>query len=61
MAEGFTTDHVLRRVELPVWHAGPFKRSFWSGLGLGKRQAFFVQTWRCTDCGYLESYGRHER
>ena len=58
MEQGFIANHVMRRIEAPVWYAGAFERSFWSGLSLGKRKRFYVQTWRCAGCGYLEAYAQ---
>ena len=58
MEEGFTTDHVMRRVELPIWYSGIFQRTFWGGLGLRKRDSYYVRTMRCTECGFLEWYAK---
>ena len=61
MEEGFTLD--LGHANTPkaaAWVSGPperaFEQSFWMGTklkGKGKRQ---ICTFRCTRCGYLESY-----
>ena len=56
MEEGFVGDSIRHQVVAPFWYSGAFKISFWGGLGLRKRKRYYVQTWRCTGCGYLESY-----
>ncbi|HAB18326.1 MAG TPA: hypothetical protein PLX89_05895 [Verrucomicrobiota bacterium] len=38
------------------WIAGPPEKSVWMGLKLADRPRFSVVTFRCTSCGYLESY-----
>lgn len=58
MELGFVADATYGGLRMPVWYSGPFKRSFWSGLGLRKRKAFYVQTMRCTACGFLEQYAK---
>lgn len=58
MELGFVVDRTYGGHLLPAWYSGVFKRTFWGGLGLGKRKSFYVQTLRCTACGYLESYAR---
>jgi hypothetical protein len=35
---------------------GEPERSFWTGLKSKKDQVIAVVTFRCPDCGYLESY-----
>jgi hypothetical protein len=37
------------------WHPGKPIRKWW-GLKVDKRQRREIATWRCTSCGYLESY-----
>ena len=38
-----------------TWSGGEPRRSFWMGLK-ATEEAFETRTWRCTGCGYLESY-----
>lgn len=56
MAEGFVLDenHGWRRPS--NWVAGAPVRSWFTGTNLRGKQKIPVQTWRCTRCGYLESY-----
>jgi hypothetical protein len=58
MEQGFVADatHPHRYSQLAVWYSGAPTRSFWGGLNLRDRTRFYVQTWRCSECGYLESY-----
>ncbi len=57
MEEGVSLDHGHGNVLLPAeWLEGPPERSFWFGLKTKGREKFAVRTFRCTRCGYLESY-----
>jgi hypothetical protein len=42
------------------WVEGPPERSFWTGLKLKDRAVLPVTTYRCAECGYLESYATVE-
>jgi hypothetical protein len=55
MEQGFVLNRV-HEVTAPHWYSGMFKRTFWGGVDLKNRKRFYVQTWRCTECGYLEAY-----
>lgn len=55
MELGFTAD--LSGRVAPVWNAGPLRWSVFGTL-LRKRARFYVQTLRCVQCGYLESYAK---
>jgi hypothetical protein len=57
MEVGFVGDAVQGRIVRPaVWYSGRPEWSFWGGLKLKERKMIYVQTLRCTSCGYLESY-----
>ena len=43
-------------VKQQEWFEGEPVKSFWSGLKLKGREHHVVRTFRCTRCGYLESY-----
>ena len=61
MEQGFVfahTAHSSRRVS--HWAAGPPLKSFWLGTKLPEGKLFPIGTWRCTSCGYLESYAKPE-
>jgi DNA-directed RNA polymerase subunit M/transcription elongation factor TFIIS len=56
MEEGFTIDKGDYSVPtVGSWHRGKPKKSFW-GLKTSKADRLEVEVWRCTGCGYLESY-----
>ena len=58
MEEGFIPDGIgaLRAAKPSEWYEGEAKRSVWFGVQtLGKIHRE-VRTYRCTGCGYLESY-----
>jgi hypothetical protein len=61
MEAGFVGDATFGRnsgghVGPAVWYSGRPEWSFWGGLKLKGRKQIYVQTLRCTNCGYLESY-----
>jgi hypothetical protein len=43
-------------VSSPEWASGTPEPSFWSGVDLRGVVRHPVVTYRCTGCGYLESY-----
>ena len=56
MEEGFTID--AGDYSMPMvgtWHRGKPQKSFW-GLKTAKADKHEIAAWRCTGCGYLESY-----
>jgi hypothetical protein len=57
MEEGFTVDQGDggRRVQ-STWFGGKPVRSFWGGVKLSGVKPTPIETWRCRQCGYLESY-----
>jgi predicted nucleic-acid-binding Zn-ribbon protein len=58
MEEGFIKDEGHGIVHPSKWVEGPAENSFWTGTKTrGKKQAPVV-TYRCSACGYLESYAR---
>ncbi len=58
MAQGFVIDKGMRggSISAPEWADGTPTPSFWSGLSLHGRERHEVTTFRCPQCGYLESY-----
>lgn len=57
MEEGFLLDrtHGVNYGQ-GTWIAGLPQRSFWVGLIIRKRPQISVVTYRCSRCGFLESY-----
>ena len=61
MESGFIVDHTAHastRVE--TWVEGKPTTSFWTGLKIKDRQQFTVTSYRCEQCGYVESYALDE-
>lgn len=60
MEAGFIIDKGERggSVNAPEWAEGEPTPSFWTGLALRGRERHPVSTYRCTGCGYLESFAR---
>ncbi len=61
MEEGFILDrghYDTKRVN--TWVEGEPVKSFWSGIKVKDKQQFQLKTFRCANCGYLESYATEE-
>lgn len=59
MGTGFLIDRgESDRKHLVQWVEGIPQKSFWTGIATSKRLMLPVTTYRCTGCGYLESYAR---
>jgi predicted nucleic-acid-binding Zn-ribbon protein len=56
MEEGFVLDRTHGANLQSTWVAGFPTRSFWTGLKLRGLPTLPVTTFRCSGCGYLESY-----
>lgn len=57
MAAGFVLDKGYGTAEVTAWQEGEPQKSFWHGLTKQAGKAEYeITTWRCTCCGYLESY-----
>lgn len=56
METGFLLDHTHGGTTQSSWIDGHPKRSFWVGLDLKGRRRLRVTTYRCTRCGFLESF-----
>jgi predicted nucleic-acid-binding Zn-ribbon protein len=58
MEEGFIADVTYGGVVTSKWVEGEPEKSFWTGTKTrGKRQVEIL-TFRCSNCGYLESYAK---
>jgi len=59
MKESFIIDHGhADHLRVATWTAGKPEKSFWRGLKVDDSQSVPLLTFRCTGCGYLESYAR---
>ena len=56
MTEGFVIDNTERGRKVSSWVEGVPVDSFWMGLKLGGKKPIHISSWRCSRCGYLESY-----
>jgi len=58
MEEGFIRDGADGAHErVARWIEGAPEKGFW-GLRMKNKRHHDIATWRCTRCGYLESYAR---
>ncbi len=46
--------------EMPTFILGPLRKRWW-GIHIKGQPKFSVVTYRCSRCGFLESFGLHER
>ena len=61
MEEGFIIDRGHYNAgTVNTWIEGEPVKSFWSGIKVKNKQQFLVKTFRCANCGYLESYATEE-
>jgi hypothetical protein len=58
MELGFLLDNTHGGKTQSAWIEGEAVKSMWTGLDLKGRQKIVVTTFRCPQCGYLESYAR---
>jgi hypothetical protein len=61
MDVGFILDESYGRLAQSQWVDGEPKKSFWTGIRAPRAdERYPVTTYRCTGCGYLESYAQVE-
>lgn len=58
MEEGFIADVTYGGVVASKWVEGPPEKSFWTGVRTKDKEQVQISTYRCTNCGYLESYAK---
>jgi hypothetical protein len=56
VGEGFVLDRTYGANLQSTWVGGRPAKSFWTGLKLKGQGTLPVTTFRCSGCGYLESY-----
>jgi hypothetical protein len=56
MEQGFVLDHTYGGRIVSHWSAGEPKKSFWHGTALPDEKQIPIGTFRCKNCGYLESF-----
>ncbi len=61
MEEGFILDRGHYDIKsVNTWVEGEPVKSFWSGIKVKDKQQYQLKTFRCANCGYLESYATDE-
>jgi Domain of unknown function (DUF6487) len=67
MESGYLIDHSYRAFLVSLWARGKPKKNWWFSLQSGyaitlprPNDQIPVGTYRCTTCGFLESYARKE-
>lgn len=58
MVQGFVLDHQYGSFQLASWIPGGPKSSFWFGIKVDRKKAIPIGTFRCSSCGFLESYAQ---
>jgi predicted nucleic-acid-binding Zn-ribbon protein len=61
MEEGFTLDHTRNGQTAAKWVEGQPQKSFWVGVKAPSGATHPIATFRCSRCGYLESYALEGR
>jgi hypothetical protein len=56
MESGFAIDQGHGTSTVSHWVEGAPEKSMWTGLKTRGRRQLPVETWRCTRCGWLDSY-----
>ncbi len=60
MIQGFIVDFTQGGQIVSHWSSGAPQSSFWMGTQVKEENMVPVGSFRCDDCGYLESYARAE-
>ncbi len=58
MEDGILLDRGHGYIYAASWVAGPVDKSWLTGMRLKGKSTLDVRTYRCTACGYLESYAK---
>ena len=58
MEPGFIADASQAAFVQERWSSGAPQASFWGGVKVNRSELLPVTTYRCTNCGYLESYAK---
>ncbi len=61
MVEGFIADYTYGEVRSSDWVKGEPVKSFWTGTKIKDKSQYKVETYRCENCGYLESYATEKK
>lgn len=58
MVEGFVIDQTHGGRAVSSWLEGAPYKSMWLGIRLKGKTPIEIATWRCSSCGFLESYAK---
>jgi hypothetical protein len=60
MDQGFVVDDTYGARSVSQWVPGAPLKSFWTGTKIQDEKILPIGTFRCSSCGYLESYAQWE-
>ena len=58
MQEGFVLDNTYGGRMISGWVEGAPEKSIWVGVKMGDKKPIEIAAFRCTGCGYIESYAK---
>ncbi|MDH5507997.1 MAG: PF20097 family protein [Anaerolineae bacterium] len=58
MEAGYITSYTPGGMEIPTWNPGIPKRGWLGTLKLDSRKYIPIRTFRCIQCGFLESFAK---
>jgi predicted nucleic-acid-binding Zn-ribbon protein len=58
MEEGYIPDRGYGVVQVAIWISGQPRKAFLGGIDIDGKSMVAIQTFRCLECGYLESYAK---
>jgi hypothetical protein len=61
MEPGYVVDETYGERRQSTWVRGEPEPSFWTGLKVRGKERVPVMTFRCSGCGYPESYAEPDR
>ena len=60
MVQGFLMDATYGSIRVASWVKGPPKKAFWTGTKVDIGYELPIGTFRCSSCGFLESYAQRK-
>ena len=60
MVRGFTPDFAHSQIVVSKWVEGEPEKSFWLGTKVPSERCMPTATFRCSTCGFLETYASPE-
>lgn len=54
--EGYLPDRGRNSYDAPIWVAGKPEFGFFGDAKIAGKESYSIRTFRCTKCGFLESY-----